>query len=91
MKVYIFTDNNKQYFIYKTIIRENVFFEMAFLFLLHGCNLSCIVDLFAILLEFTSARAHITKALINRACASLNPRDTPYITVSCANHFTINS
>ena len=37
---------------------------MASLFLLLGCNLSCIVDWFAALHELASASAHITKARI---------------------------
>ena len=42
---------------------------MVSLFLLLGCNLSYIVDLFASLHEFTSASVHITKARIIGACA----------------------
>ena len=42
---------------------------MGSLFLLLGCNLSYIVDLFAALHELASASAHITKARIINARA----------------------
>ena len=42
---------------------------MVSLFLLLGCNLSYVVDLFAGLHEIESASAHITKARIIGACA----------------------
>ena len=46
---------------------------MVFLFLILGCNLSCIVDLFAALHELTSASARTLLKLASSVCSLLKP------------------
>ena len=50
---------------------------MVSLFLLLGCNLSYIVDLFAALHELASARAGTILKPASSVCALLNPMETP--------------
>ena len=56
-------DTNSNSFVYETIA-ENVIFKMVSLFLLLGCYLSCINDLFDALHELASAR---TRTLLKLA------------------------
>ena len=61
-------------------VPDTVFFKMHFLFLLQGCDLSCVVDLFAVLHELASARARtLLKLAFISARASLKPYGTTLI------------
>ena len=64
----IFEEMNSNILVYKTI-PEIVFFKiLIFLFLLQGCNLSCI-DSITVLLELASAHACTLLKLASSVCA----------------------
>ena len=71
----IFEETKSNISVCKTI-PDNVFFKMRFLFLLQGCDLSCIVDLFAVLHDLASACACTLLKLAPSVRASLKSHGT---------------
>ena len=61
-------EETKEIFRFIKLFTEHVFFKMVFLFLLQGCNFSCIVVLFAVLPELASARLHTLLKLASSVC-----------------------